>query len=826
MAENATHGFTRRSFIKGAAALTATGALVGCSPQAKNLEETDKKQEAPETKIYSGVCRGNCAGGCFLNVHVRDGQVVRTSARDLPNPSYNRICPRGLSHVGRIYSAERIKYPMKRTGEKGSREFERISWDEAIDTIVEKWKGYTAEFGNNAMAVMHGSGNYGVCSGQGIPSATSAFMNIMNCSNIPTNVDAEAGYAVSTYAGYDSYTSNNEPADLENSKTIICWGANPVVSAPQVMHFILEARDKGSKYIVIDPVYNANAAKADWFIPLKASTDGALAMGILHEVLEKDWVDIDFVRNHTEAPFLIKEGENAFLRMSDLGVEPTEGPVNPMTGKPSVVDPIAVWDASSNTAVSVTEAKNPEITGVHDVNGIVVKTAYDLIRESVSEYTVDAASALTGVPAEDIRELARIYAQEGPVNTYMALGQDHYGNGHYNYWPIYVLGAFTGQVGKPGAATGPVQSFPLIGNFAGVSSPVDSSGNACKGAGTGLLINEVANILETGKFKGEDFPLKGCYITNANPLVTMADYEETKRWLTEIEFLVVADMCLTETARYADILLPAAHWFEQNEMYTSFGTHPYLLWQEKATDPLFESKPDFQIYKLILDKMGYGDFFRFESEEDFVSLWLDTEGAKAMGITLDAMKEQKAVRFLPGEPYTSYKDGKYMTASGRLMLYQEKIVPQYSVGQEIDESKERTLYWEQPREIGEGNPIRETYPFHLLSDHMRTRTHTQWWDVGYMKEYEPEPVLRINPVDASEYGIVDGDKVKVYNDRGYVVMIAALHAGLPKGMVSSPRSFQVEEFIEGHFASLCGNEFNQIVANQAFNDVAVAIEKL
>lgn len=826
MAENATHGFTRRSFIKGAAALTATGALVGCSPQAKNLEETDKKQEAPETQIYSGVCRGNCMGGCFLNVHVRDGQIVRTTARDYPDTSYNRICPRGLSHVGRIYSAERVKYPMKRTGERGEGKFERISWDEAIDTIVEKWKGYTEEFGNNSMAVMYGSGNYGVCSGQGVPSATSAFSSIMNCSNIPTNVDAEAGYAVSTYAGYDSYTSNNEPADLMNSKTIVCWGANPVVSAPQVMHFILEARDKGSKYIVIDPVYNANADKADWFVPIKASTDGALAMGILHEVIEKGWIDTEFVRAHTEAPFLVKESDKAFLRMSDLGVEPTEGAVDPKTGKPAKVDPIAVWDASTGTAVAVSEAKTPEITGVSEVNGIAVRTAYDLVQDAVSGYPVDVASSITGVPADDIRELARVYVEEGPVNTYMALGLDHYGNGHYNYWPCYVLGAFTGHVGKPGSATGPVGSFPLIGNFAGVMLPTDSSGNACKGNGAGLLINEVANVLETGKFKGEDFPLKGCYITNANPLVTMADYEETKRWLSQIEFLVVADMCLTETARYADILLPAAHWFEQNDMYTSFGTHPYLLWQEKATDPLYESKPDFQIYKLILDKMGYGDFFNFEKEEDFVEHWLNTEGAKALGVTLDAIKEQKAVRFAPGDLCMAYKDGQYMTASGRLMLYQEKVAMQYSVGQKVDESKERTLYWEPAREVADDSPVRATYPFHLLSDHMRTRTHTQWWDVGYMKEYEPEPVLRINPADASEYGIADGDQVRVYNDRGYVVMIAALHAGLPKGMVSSPRSFQVEEFIDGHFASLCGNEFNQVVANQAFNDVAVAIEKL
>ena len=116
MQDEKTHGFTRRSFIKGAAVLTAAGALVGCSPKAENLEEVKEPESIPADEIYAGVCRGNCGGGCFLNVHVRDGQVVRTTARDMPDTQYNRICTKGLTHVGRIYGADRVLYPMKRVG--------------------------------------------------------------------------------------------------------------------------------------------------------------------------------------------------------------------------------------------------------------------------------------------------------------------------------------------------------------------------------------------------------------------------------------------------------------------------------------------------------------------------------------------------------------------------------------------------------------------------------------------------------------------------------------------------------------------------------------
>lgn len=148
MAEQATHGFTRRSFIKGAAALTATGALVGCSPQTQNLEKAEPQKGAPETQIFSGACRSQCGQGCYLDVHVRDGQVVRTTAGHFEDgPEFDRICPKGLSQPARVYSSERLQYPMRRVGERGAGEFERITWDEAISEITDKWKQYIDEFG-------------------------------------------------------------------------------------------------------------------------------------------------------------------------------------------------------------------------------------------------------------------------------------------------------------------------------------------------------------------------------------------------------------------------------------------------------------------------------------------------------------------------------------------------------------------------------------------------------------------------------------------------------------------------------------------------------
>lgn len=222
MSETTSRGLTRRNFIKGAALLIATGALAGCAPQQVGMEETTA-MDVPQDEIFAGACRGNCDGGCFLNVHVRDGQVVRTTARDFPETHYNRICSKGLTQVGRIYSAQRLQYPMRRVGERGSDEFERISWDEAFQEIADRWKGITDEYGPGAMAVLYGSGNYAVCSGVGASSATNRFINATGASYI--NMDTDLAGIPTGHVAPGLGMGAGEPADYHNAKTFICWGA-------------------------------------------------------------------------------------------------------------------------------------------------------------------------------------------------------------------------------------------------------------------------------------------------------------------------------------------------------------------------------------------------------------------------------------------------------------------------------------------------------------------------------------------------------------------------------------------------------------------------
>ena len=282
---------------------------------------------------------------------------------------------------------------------------------------------------------------------------------------------------------------------------------------------------------------------------------------------------------------------------------------------------------------------------------------------------------------------------------------------------------------------------------------------------------------------------------------------------------------MTDTAKWAAILLPAADWYEQSDMYAACGTQPYLVWADKAMEPLYESKSDFDIYKMIVEKMGYGEFWGWKTNEDALAEVLDSDALREMGITFDKLKEEKVMRILPGDPYRPYEGGAFNTPTARGRFYQETPFAD-TVGQEVDVEKERVPHHEPSLEADEASVVRKDHPFHLLSDHMRTRTHTQWWDVEVLSEVETTPVVKMNPEDAAELGIAAGDQVKVYNDRGFCILEAVLNAGLPRKTASVPRGFQRSEFIDGHLASLPIMKFNQTCANQPFNDVAVAIEKM
>ena len=815
--------FTRRNFIKGAAALTAAGALSGCSGQTAGLTVLQAQEEAKATQHFAGICRGGCSGHCFLDVHVRDGQVVRTTAGKMADERYDRICSKGLSHVGRMYSSKRIQYPMRRIGERGEGQFERISWDEAIKEVSEKYNQYSAESGPASNTFLIGSGNFGSAALKSVDRLKA----VMGASLISFSADLETSFANGMILGYGGFGSQNEPADWPNAKNFVCWMADPCHSTPQSMHFILDAKDNGAKYVVIDPYFNANAGKADWYIPINPATDGAMAFGAVNYVMSQGWQDEQFISTRTEAPLFVKEN-GQFLKMSDLGVKVTGEAMDPATGKMVPFDPPVVWDETQNKAVAVHEASKPSLISRTKINDIEVTLVYDMIKGRIAEWPLERASEASGIPEDTIKELARLYAKEGPVTTYTMFGTDRYINGHLNYWPVYLLTAFTGNMCKSGAGVGWTYSQgSMYVNPECGDAPVDINGNAAQGASPlSLPLLDMEEILETGKFAGEDLPMRSLTVFQRNVMATGGDHESLVRWVKNIDFVVVADMVMNETALYADILLPVCHWFECEDFVGGGGSTPLFMHQEKCTEPLYESKDDYTICKMIAGGMGYGDFFPKDTS-GFLDDLLTSPALEMLGVTPETIREKKTIREFPVDNFISFSQS-FGTTTGFFKLYNEAPYPWYMDGkQQLDASKEILPYWEPARYADVNSQERTSgeYPYHIFSQHMRTRTHTQWWDVGYNTQFTPEPTVQINPDDAKAEGIDDGDLVTLRSKSGYVTLKAVYNPGVPHRELMSGRSFNSFEFVGGHFGALSHSEMGQMTPDTAVNDVVVSIEK-
>lgn len=807
---------TRRSFLKGSAAAAAaasTAGLVACAP--KGPEEATKPAvptlEPVDEDVYPGSCRSFCNGGCSLNLHVRDGKLVRTSMRELDDPAYNRICQKGYTHPYRVYSSERLAAPLKRVGERGAGEWEQITWDEAIAEIAEKWTAITDEFGPGAMAAGGLTGNFGGVGGNGTSSIYARFKKATGMSTLGNAVDAATKYVCSRMMGASYFNTANEPKDLANAKTIFIWGANPAVSQMQVMHFITEAHMNGANLVTIDPLYNANAALSDKYVPIRSATDGALALGMMSVILENGWEDIDFITNHTVAPFLVKPDTHKFLRLSDLG----KAEAGSDADAPVVMNADGTFDTPENIA-------NPVIEGTAEVDGQTVTTAYSLLLDRISEWPVDKASEATGIPAADIEELARLYACDTPSTIHTCFGADHYYNGHWNYSCMVALALITGNVGKSGAGIGVCNSAGTnalnMKAVTDVPSPVEKTKT--------VLALRLEDAIVNRTYNDEPMELRGMYIACVNPVANVADRTKTIEAMKALDLLVVTDMTMSETAEYADYVLPCCHWFECEDLMSMMIMHSCLVYQAPALEPLGESKSDFDIIKLLAEALGYGEHFQF-TEKEWIEMLLDTDDARSMGLSYDALKEKGSLKRIPTDdkPYVFAEGGVFPTTTKRAAFYLEdpKASNDYKPAWDFD--KEYLPYWEEALEVGVHSPARENYPLQLISEHSRFRTHVQWYDVEALLEVDAEQYVYIGPEDAATYGIASGDKVKVYNDRGYLVAHALVRPNNPPGILSAVKGWTAKQSIDGHLSNLGTTQSNGFCANQPFNDCAVAIEK-
>ncbi|MEC0238095.1 molybdopterin oxidoreductase family protein [Paenibacillus kribbensis] len=621
--------------------------------------------------IFPAVCPLDCPDTCGLLLHKENGKIVKVTGNPDHPITKGAICNKVRNMTERVYDPERVLYPLKRVGPKGAGKFERISWEEAVDTITGRFKELIRTDGPESILPYSFYGNMGVLSVDGMDRR---FFNALGSSQLDQTICSVAGNE--GWASVMGFKGGTSPEDTEDADLIIVWGGNVISTNMHQVVLAEKARKKGAKVVVIDVHRNRTAQWADWFIPLYPGTDTALALGIMNVLFEQGLTDDEFLRRYT--------------------------------------------------------------------------VGHEELREHVKAYTPEWVARITGVPVADIIRLAEMYGQARAAYINIGNGLQHHDNGGMNVRAVTCLPALTGQWLKHGGGASRSNGAYAKFNSANLERP-------------DLRRNPDARVINMNRI-GEallqkDDPIKALFVYCSNPVVVAPNTERVMQGFEREDlFTVVHDLFLTDTARYADIVLPAASSFEGTDLYKSYWHH-YVQMQRPVIAPLGESKSNYDLFSLLGRAMGFDEAAFTESEEDMIGGALDNPTNPYLnGVTLEALKESPFVK-LDMTPKAAYLD-RLTTPSGKIELYSERMkqmgLPAMPTYVPLIEGYD-----------GEQRPLAdERFPLMFVSPPNHNFLNSTFANLPKHQRLEREPLLQIHPEDAQTRDIVDGDLVTVWNDRG------------------------------------------------------------
>lgn len=739
-----------------------------------------KVTEERGEKVIRTACPIMCSRICGILAHVKDGVLVKVEPAGLPGEKTHRICAMGLSLPRLVYHPDRLKYPLKRLGERGEGKWQRISWEEALETIGGRLKEVAERHGTDSvawtviplavlqMAYMRLASTWG-----------GTWVSIIGYGDSAGPCGDTVSYGTRGLPGGLTYTTS-----FENPGLCVLWGDNMVETNPEGFLGVRDAKKRGTRVVVIDPRFTPTAAKADEWIPIRPGTDAALALGMIDVVINQGLEDKSFIIDYTVGPFLVRSDKGLFLRGKDItSVEPGGSYV--------------VWDSSANKPrAHDSPGVVPALKGSYTIDGIECKPAFQLLAELAEQYPVEKTSEITEVAPETIKKLALDYVRLKPVNSYRGMGPQRTFHGHLFFRAVTALAAITGNV-TPTPFCGFVPNVPVF------SVPLRRPRQ--------LPLMDMLQAIVTG----EPYPIKALWLARHNLVNQMPNANKMiKELFPNLEFIVVVDMFMNASAEYADIVLPVCTYLECTDLPNVFGMlERHLQLQQKVIEPLYESKSDFQIVKELATKLDVDKYFD-RSDEEFIEMVLSSTHPSMEGVTLDKLRKGP-IRVSP------YTRAAFRTPSGRIEFYTED--PRLKgLGESLPVFKE-------PLE-GARQSLAQKYPLSLLTSHTKYRVHSMFANVDWLRELEPEPVLEINPTDADKRAIRDGDVVVAFNDRGMVKVKAMVHEGIKPGVVNIMQGWWPEHFAEGQHNALTRDAINPaqqaiFEANAPHLDVLVEVKK-
>lgn len=656
-------------------------------------------------KTVHGACPHDCPDTCAWLVTVDDDGRVVEFGGDPDHPfTQGALCSKLKRYPDRVYSKDRVLHPLRRTGAKGDGQFERISWDEALDEMVTRLQDTVSKRGPLAAMPYNFAGTCGMLQRY----AGEQFFARLGATEMLGDICGATAFdaAASVIGPMDSM----QVEDLEHSRFIILWGTNTVATNVHLWSGpIMKARKAGAKIVVIDPIKTPTAAHADWHIPIKPGTDAALALAMMHVIVKEELHDAEFIELHT--------------------------------------------------------------------------VGFDKLCERIKDYPPERAAEITGIAAADIEKLARDYATTRPSVIRTVVGMERYSNGHT---AVRAVTCLPGLIGGWRERGGGLASFMVCSFFEALDYSVMMPSADLPPRERSVHLAQLGRALTDPAMEP---PVEWMIVYNSNPVVTAANQNLVIEGLKREDlFTVVHEQFITDTALYADIVLPATTQFEHLELMPSWGTS-YLAFNPPAIEPVGEAIPNTELFRRLSRRMGFTEEFLHLSDEERIRRMLATGHPYIEGITYERLEKEGWAALNIGD-YRPLTEGRFATPSGKCEFYSESFA----------EAGQDPLPTYEPLDADDYGGGRGA-PLHLVSAKTSHFLNSEYVNLRHRGTRNHEPEVEINPADAAARNITDGDMIRMFNRYGEVQVRANVSDVTKPGVVYLPFNWWPETTANGESAN-------------------------
>lgn len=811
---------SRRQFLKTSAAMGVL--LGGGGAVALTQKSAYAGGEVPATKLNTvrTTCSPNCTGACGMKAIVENDQIKAIiQAADYPDSEYNpRGCLKGLSMMNLIYGPDRLQTPLLQKGKAGTDALQKATWEESLDFTAKRLKEIAAKYGPESIGVIFQVGGTGyVHKGAVIRLATLAGWNIHHAYD--QNGDLPMFWPMT----FGVQSEELEPLEWLNSSYVAVFGSNIMATRLPDAHFLVEARNRGAKITVFDPNFSPTAAKADEWVQINGSSDAAVGLGISKIIIEEKLYNADFIRTYTDLPILIRSDNGKRIKAEEVqGLsKPADVPAYReayvvYNGQFVTVHPEKL-DLPLDTLLEG-EVNVPLKTG----ESVKAKPAFQLLKESLEKYTPEVVQKESGINPETLKRVAHEMAAAKALHVIYGASNYQWYHGDLKGRALALIPVLTGNIGKSGAGISTYAGqYRIRLKLAEWWTPEGRKQNWLP------FLYVLNGPTKTMTAKWPKNGIKALLIGWGNPFDqhNMANKLRDMVAKGDLEFVATMDFQMTTTCQYSHAVLPAVTWYEKTELVAT-PVHPFLQLQQPAIKPVYQGKSELWIMRELAKRIN-PDFEKYffpgldenQAAEKVIELVLKTGGPTVEGVTLEQLKKGP-VRLkseVPGSRQIPFYD----------QIQHKKPFPPVSLPAKIEQTAQfvksgRIEFYKDEDtflQMGEALPVhkppfeeseyvlnpkaKEKYTFTYITRNAIYRVHSTHSNNVWMNELQDgKPRVWLNPQDADEKGIKEGDPVEIYNDRGKLTVYAVIDPGVGR---------KVAVFEEGWWSRyLQGESYNSL----------------